>query len=70
MDVHAGQRVTAGRKLGTVGMSGQAFAPHLHYEVRLDGAAMDPVGYFFASVSPADYANILYMSVNTMQSMD
>ena len=70
MDVHAGQRVQVGKKLGTVGMSGQAFAPHLHYEVRLDGAAMDPVGYFFASVSPADYANVLYMSVNTMQSMD
>ena len=35
-----------------------------------DGAAADPVGYFFASVSPMEYANMLYMSVNTMQSMD
>ena len=70
MDVRAGQRVRAGAKLGTVGMSGQAFAPHLHYEVRRDGAAADPVGYFFASVSPMEYANMLYMSVNTMQSMD
>lgn len=70
MDVHAGQRVSAGRKLGTVGMSGQAFAPHLHYEVRRNGIAKDPVGFFFASVSPTEYVNMLYMSISTLQSMD
>lgn len=70
MGVHAGQRVRTGQKIGNVGMSGQAFAPHLHYEVRKDGVAMDPVGYLFASVTPAEYANVLYMSVNTLQSMD
>jgi murein DD-endopeptidase MepM/ murein hydrolase activator NlpD len=70
MSVHVGQQVRTGQKIGTVGMSGQAFAPHLHYEVRKDGALMDPVNCFFASVTPAEYANMLYMSVNTMQSMD
>ena len=70
MGVHAGQRVRAGERIGAVGMSGQAFAPHLHYEVRKDGVAMDPVRFFFASVSPAEYANMVYMSVNTLQSMD
>ena len=70
MSVRAGQRVRAGQKVGAVGMSGQAVAPHLHYEVRRDGAALDPVDCFFASVSPAEFANMLYMSVNTMQSMD
>ena len=70
MNVSAGQRVRAGQRIGNVGMSGQAFAPHLHYEVRREGKVMDPVGYFFASVTPAEYANMLYMSVNTQQSMD
>lgn len=70
MSVHAGQRVRAGERIGAVGMSGQAFAPHLHYEVRKDGAGMDPVRFFFASVSPAEFANMVYMSVNTLQSMD
>lgn len=70
MNVHVGQRVHAGDRIGAVGMSGQAFAPHLHYEVRRDGAGMDPVGFFFASVSPSEYVNMLYMSVNTLQSMD
>lgn len=70
MNVASGQRVRAGQRIGNVGMSGQAFAPHLHYEVRREGKAMDPVGYFFASVTPTEYANMLYMSVNTQQSMD
>jgi murein DD-endopeptidase MepM/ murein hydrolase activator NlpD len=70
MKVRSGQRVRAGQQIGTVGMSGQAVAPHLHYEVRKDGAALNPVGCFFASVSPDEFANMLYMSVNTMQSMD
>jgi len=70
MNVRAGQRVRTGQKIGSVGMSGQAMAPHLHYEVRRDGTAVDPVGYFFASVSPETFTNMLYMSVNTMQSMD
>ena len=70
ISVHMGQQVKTGQKIGTVGMSGQAFAPHLHYEVRKDGALMDPVNCVFASVSPSEYANMLYMSVNTMQSMD
>ena len=70
MNVRAGQRVRAGARIGAVGMSGQAFAPHLHYEVRKDGAGRDPVGFFFASVSPSEYVNMLYMSANTLQSMD
>ena len=68
--VSAGQSVRKGKAIGTSGMSGNAFAPHLHYEVILDGKAMDPVNYLFASVSPEEYSNMLYMSVNTRQSMD
>ena len=70
MSVRTGAKVKAGQQIGAVGMSGQAVAPHLHYEVRKDGVAVDPVSYFFASVSPGEFSNMLYMSVNTMQSMD
>ncbi len=38
-----GQRVTASTRIGTVGSSGLATAPHLHYEVRVRGQAVDPL---------------------------
>ncbi len=68
--VNQGQTVAKGRKIGTVGMSGNAFAPHLHYEVLHFGEVQNPVNHLFGSVDPDDYANMLYMSINTRQSMD
>lgn len=68
--VTKGQKVTRGQKIGQVGMSGNSFAPHLHYEVLKDTLRMDPLNYLFASVSPDDYMRMLFMSVNTGQSMD
>lgn len=41
--VRVGQRVEAGQRVGRVGSSGHATGPHLHFEVRLRGAAVDPL---------------------------
>lgn len=68
--VSQGQPVRRGRRLGEVGISGNSLVPHLHYEVLRRGESLDPVQYFFASVTPDEYANMLYMSVNTGQSLD
>lgn len=68
--VSKGQKVDKGRLVGTVGMTGNAFAPHLHYEVMRDTVYLDPVGYIFASTTPDEYSNMLFMAVNTEQSMD
>ncbi len=65
-----GRKVTKGTLLGNVGVSGNSFAPHLHYEVWRDTVALDPVNFFFASVSPDDYVNMLIMSASVGQSMD
>lgn len=70
MEVRQGMRVKKGRRLGYVGVSGNSFAPHLHYEVLKDTVVMDPVCHFFASVSPGDFVNMLVMSASTGQSMD
>lgn len=65
-----GERVKAGRKIGNVGISGNSFAPHLHYEIHKDSLILDPVNYFFASYGPEDYMRISYMAATTGQSMD
>lgn len=68
--VHKGQKVSCGTRLGEVGISGNSYATHLHYEVLKDGVVLDPVHYMAASVTPSDYADMLYMSAYTGQSLD
>jgi murein DD-endopeptidase MepM/ murein hydrolase activator NlpD len=43
VEVRVGQRVAAGARIGRVGASGRATGPHLHFELRLRGAAIDPL---------------------------
>ncbi|HLP31225.1 MAG TPA: M23 family metallopeptidase [Geothrix sp.] len=45
VDVKAGQKVSRGEILGTMGRSGNATGVHLHYEVRLGGKAVNPQPY-------------------------
>ena len=43
--VSVGQHVTQGQVIGYSGCTGHCFGPHLHFEVRINGAAVDPLGY-------------------------
>jgi murein DD-endopeptidase MepM/ murein hydrolase activator NlpD len=43
VDVTFGQEVSRGDVVGLVGASGEATGPHLHFEVRVRGAAVDPL---------------------------
>jgi murein DD-endopeptidase MepM/ murein hydrolase activator NlpD len=40
-----GGSVSQGQTIGYVGCTGHCFGPHLHFEVRVTGAAVDPLGY-------------------------
>jgi peptidoglycan hydrolase-like protein with peptidoglycan-binding domain len=44
IDVDLLDRVSTGTRLGLVGSTGRATGPHLHFEVRVRGAAVDPLG--------------------------
>ncbi|MDQ5820148.1 MAG: peptidoglycan DD-metalloendopeptidase family protein [Actinomycetota bacterium] len=40
-----GASVAQGQVIGYVGCTGHCFGPHLHFEVRINGGAVDPLGY-------------------------
>lgn len=70
LNVRNGQEVKRGDLIGTVGDTGLSVAPHLHYEVHLDGEAMNPINYFFLELSPAEYDRLILISKMSGQSFD
>jgi murein DD-endopeptidase MepM/ murein hydrolase activator NlpD len=54
IDVKVGQQVKLGQSLGKVGTTGRSTGPHLHYETRIDGEAVDPLKFLGAGSKLAD----------------
>lgn len=51
ISVSPGQQVSPGAVLGRVGSTGRSTDPHLHYEVRIDGEAVDPSRFLRAATA-------------------
>ncbi|MFD1511451.1 DUF5930 domain-containing protein [Lacimonas salitolerans] len=49
LNVKVGQRVSRGDRIGDMGTSGRVTGPHLHYEVRVGGKAVNPMIYIKAA---------------------
>lgn len=68
--VRKGQRIHRGDVIGRTGNSGTSFAPHLHYEVILNGVQLDPLNYFNGELDTGRFGELLVYAVNTGQSLD
>jgi murein DD-endopeptidase MepM/ murein hydrolase activator NlpD len=64
MSVSPGERVTRGQVIGRMGSTGRSTGSHLHYEVRIDGRAVNPIPF----MKSTDY--LLAMQKNNGAPMD
>ena len=69
-NVKKGQKVKRGDVIGFVGSTGLSTAPHLHYEVSLNGKKVDPANYYFNDLTPDEYERMIELAMRSGQSFD
>ena len=65
-----GQRVKRGDIIGYVGSTGRSQAPHLHYEVFKGSERVNPLNFYYGSISAKEYIEISKLANQENQSLD
>jgi murein DD-endopeptidase MepM/ murein hydrolase activator NlpD len=69
-NVKRGQKVKRGDLIGFVGSTGRSEAPHLHYEVWKDKERINPINFYYGSLSLKEFENMLKFANQENQSLD
>ncbi len=69
-NVKRGQKVKRGDLIGFVGSTGRSEAPHLHYEVWKDDGRINPINFYYGSLTPEEFENMLKYASQENQSLD
>jgi murein DD-endopeptidase MepM/ murein hydrolase activator NlpD len=69
-NVRRGQEVKRGDVIGFVGNTGRSVAPHLHYEIRKDGVAVNPINFYYEGLNTEEFNALLEAANRENQSLD
>ena len=63
-NLRVGSPVTRGQVIAYMGNTGKSTGPHVHYEVRYKGKAVDPRNYYYMDLSPKQYDEMVQIVSN------
>ncbi len=69
-NVRKNQKVKRGDLIGFVGNTGRSEAPHLHYEIFKDEQRINPINFYYGSLSPQEFNELLEKANLENQSLD
>ncbi|PIF01568.1 MAG: peptidase M23 [Maribacter sp.] len=69
-NVRKGQKVKRGDLIGFVGNTGRSEGPHLHYEVWKDKERINPINFYYGSLTPEEFEIMLKYANQENQSLD
>ncbi len=69
-NVKKNQKVRRGELIGFVGSTGRSEAPHCHYEVHKDGERINPINFYYGSLTAEEFNKLLEHASLENQSLD